>query len=449
MPVVRLIAENIGPIERVDIDFSDGSGRPHPGPHILAGVNGSGKSTLLRAIAWAMSWPDYGFQEDEWRHFLRGPKSRALVQVTRDGGLFSSYAATADTEPGWWGPLREWWKSLDLPGECHVVQPDHSSLDLSGEDIVVKKFPLAIRAYAATRALSYVGTPGKMEALGSPTDHCLGFESTIQNQAIQRWLVDLFSRKALAKERGQEFETYEQTLNRFQDALKLVCGDESVYADVDLGPMEPRLYFRGNRLNFSQLSDGMRSTVGWLADFMMRRDQDGGKPGLLLLDEVDIYLHPRWQRILLPAVRKALPDVQIIGSSHSPFVISSCSDARIHVLTLDEHGVAHAQSPQDAPFGESVTATLIDIFGVESRFDVETERDLKTWDALKRAEATRKLTPDEKRQLDALSQELSDRSEELRLIVNPARRLPASLLNALETQTGRKGQRARRKVKLA
>ena len=149
------------------------------------------------------------------------------------------------------------------------------------------------------------------------------------------------------------------------------------------------------------------------------------KGGILLLDEIDIYLHPRWQRILLPALRKALPDVQIIASSHSPFVISSCSDARIHVLTLDDHGVAQALLPQDAPFGESVTATLKDIFGVDSRFDAETERDLKSWDDLKKAEAVGKLTVGKKRRLDALTRELSLRSGELRLIVDSPRNLAA------------------------
>jgi len=40
IPLMRLIAENIGPFERLDIDFSDGNGKPHCGPHILTGVNG-------------------------------------------------------------------------------------------------------------------------------------------------------------------------------------------------------------------------------------------------------------------------------------------------------------------------------------------------------------------------------------------------------------------------
>jgi predicted ATP-binding protein involved in virulence len=302
-----------------------------------------------------------------------------------------------------------------------------------------------------------------MESLSDPTDSCLGFESTVQNRAIQRWLVDLFSRRALAKERGQEFESYEQTLTRFQDALKLVCGDTGIRVDVELGPiLEPRLNFHGKKLNFSQLSDGIRTTMGWLADFMMRQDKaaatmgaKAAREGILLLDEIDIYLHPRLQRTLLPAMRKALPNVQIIATSHSPFVISSCKDARIHVLTLDERGIAHASPPQDAPFGESVTATLKDIFGVESRFDVQTETDLKAWDNLKREEAVGKLTPAKRKQLETLSQELSERSEELRLIVKSPSPLPSSVLNSLTGHPVRKpgsakanGARTSRNAKL-
>ncbi|HUA59321.1 MAG TPA: ATP-binding protein, partial [Verrucomicrobiae bacterium] len=85
MPLLRLIAENIGPFEKLDIDFSDGNGKPHLGPHILAGVNGSGKSTVLRAIAWALDKGKHGFPMEEWRHSLRPVGSKTLVQVSSGG----------------------------------------------------------------------------------------------------------------------------------------------------------------------------------------------------------------------------------------------------------------------------------------------------------------------------------------------------------------------------
>jgi predicted ATP-binding protein involved in virulence len=247
--------------------------------------------------------------------------------------------------------------------------------------------PFTAATYAPVRALSYLGALANEETPTHLAENSFGFESTIQNSAIQLWWVHLFSRRALAKERRQEFGAYDEILARLRDAVKLICDDSDLELDVELGPIiEPRVVLHGKKLNFSQLSDGVRTTIGWIADFMMRQDKGpkSVKEGLLLLDEIDIYLHPKWQRTLLPAMRKALPDVQIIASSHSPFVISSCPDARIHVLTLNESGVATACPPQAAPFGESVTATLKDIFGVESRFDVPTESDLKKWDNTKK-----------------------------------------------------------------
>ncbi|MGA3094928.1 MAG: AAA family ATPase [Bryobacteraceae bacterium] len=472
---MRLIAENVGPFERLDIDFSDGKGNPHRGPHILAGVNASGKSTVLRAIAWALSWDNYGFPEEEWRHFLWAPKSRAIVHVAPEQGPPYLVAVTAGFD-GWWEELQSLATSLGLPGLSDTTgDPRSTFADIAGlahltgvsgttgnslsgsywgrfgEGAPPKKHPFTMCAYAPARSLSYVDTPAKMESLRRPSDDCLGFESTVQNRAIQRWLVDLFSRRALAKERGQEFDSYEQTLTRFQDALKLVCDDREIRVDVELGPiLEPRVSFRGRKLNFSQLSDGIRTTMGWLADFMMRQDHAGAtngtkaaEEGILLLDEIDIYLHPRWQRTLLPAMKKALPNTQVIASSHSPFVISSCRDARIHVLTLDERGVAHARPPQHAPFGESVTATLKDIFGVESRFDAQTESELKAWDNLKKGEAVGKLTQAKRKQLETLSQELSERSEELRLIVKAPSTLPANVVSSFVGHPARKPLRAR------
>jgi predicted ATP-binding protein involved in virulence len=454
MPLMRLIAEKIGPFETLDIDLSDGPGRPRLGPHILAGVNASGKSTVLRAIAWTLSSSLSGFPEEEWWHFLRGPESRVLVCMLFGPNRSYINAGTADTAADWEERLKTWVASKGVPGEIGLLHSLGVRGDtVSGRTDVLNQEPL-IAAYAPVRALSYVDSPAKMESLKHPTDDSLGFESSVQNRAIQRWLVDLFSRRALAKERGQEFDSYEQTLTRFQDALKLVCDDPKIRIDVELGPiLEPRLNFHGKNLNFSQLSDGIRTTIGWLADFMMRQDRTevskeaksakSDDRGILLLDEIDIYLHPRWQRTLLPAIRKALPNVQVVASSHSPFVISSCRDARIHILTLDERGTAHTSPPQDAPFGESITATLKDIFGVESRFDAQTENDLKTWDNLRREEAVGRLTQAKRKQLDNLSRNLSERSEELRLIVNIPRPLPTNVLNSLTRRAGRKPPHAR------
>ncbi|MCC6365008.1 MAG: AAA family ATPase [Bryobacterales bacterium] len=89
MPLLRMEAEGVGPFAHLEIDFSDGKGKPHLGPHILAGVNGSGKSTVLRAIAWTLAGESglFGFPAEEWRHSVHGYSSSrassAIVVGTR------------------------------------------------------------------------------------------------------------------------------------------------------------------------------------------------------------------------------------------------------------------------------------------------------------------------------------------------------------------------------
>jgi predicted ATP-binding protein involved in virulence len=267
----------------------------------------------------------------------------------------------------------------------------------------------------------------------------------VQNEAIQSWLLGLFSKRAITKERGENESKYSATLKRFEDALRLMCRQDVTFG-VDIEPsLQPRLCMYGRRLDFSQLPDGVRSTVGWLADFLMRMDMVNSQPeaipsGVLLLDEVDAHLHPKWQRSILPSIKEALPEVQVFATSHSPFVIASCPGARIHVLDLDESGRATNRPPEDAPIGESLLATMKDIFGVNSRFDIDTENLLEEWNRLRRSQAAGTISTRGARRMEELRQILSSRSEELRQIVSPAVPLGESFIASLQSQADSLGR---------
>jgi energy-coupling factor transporter ATP-binding protein EcfA2 len=477
MPLLRLIAEGVGPFERLDIDLSDGNGNPHLGPHIFAGVNGSGKSTVLRALAWIMDRRAAGFQHNDWEHLLNGhPNSRAAALIRPFGLPVYAEAVTLGTSIRERKELIDWVGSLPKLGLDNRTEggrvmahfergvrekrfraahgkPPNSSWNWFPPTNVIDAVPhlFNVAAYSPSRALRYLASPDMTKTLANADQDSLAFESTVQNESIQAWLLSLYSRRAIARERHQSGEEYTRSLGRFEKALQLIYG-ESVSFEVEIEPtFQPRLKVMGRSLNFSQLPDGVRSTVAWIADFMMRQDlmrwdpKLGGKrPGVLLLDEVDAHLHPLWQRKLLPAMREALPDVQILVTSHSPFVISSCPNSRVHVLELDQDGRAHARPPVDSPIGESVTTTLKEIFGVDSRFDVLTEKQLDEWNVLKRREAGGPLLPKDKARLQELTVTLSERSEELRSIVASPLTIPASVLRSL-TAAETKPQQIKRK----
>src|SRR6266480_4462594 len=118
MALLRLIAEGVGPFKRLDLDFSDGKEHPRLGPHILAGVNGSGKSTVLRAIAWAFSINDSGFDLDSWRHLTAGHgTSRVFAIFAANGRMAEQYAFARGFETQGREHLRAWAQTeADLSG---------------------------------------------------------------------------------------------------------------------------------------------------------------------------------------------------------------------------------------------------------------------------------------------------------------------------------------------
>jgi predicted ATPase len=92
------------------------------------------------------------------------------------------------------------------------------------------------------------------------------------------------------------------------------------------------------RLPFQVLSDGYRSTTQWVLDFMgwlIQAERLIGNPdigGILLIDEIEQHLHPRWQRYIVQSLRKQFPKTQIIASTHTPLAASGMVDVDQSVL---------------------------------------------------------------------------------------------------------------------
>lgn len=82
----------------------------------------------------------------------------------------------------------------------------------------------------------------------------------------------------------------------------------------------------GLKVTFDALPEGLKSIICWISDLALRLEsipwQENrdifSQPIILFLDEVDIHLHPKWQRRILPAIQKLLPNAQVFVSTHSP-----------------------------------------------------------------------------------------------------------------------------------
>jgi WD40 repeat protein len=137
---------------------------------------------------------------------------------------------------------------------------------------------------------------------------------------------------------------------------------------------------------FSELSDGCNAMLGLLGHLTRHALELYGwqkdpfeAVGIVLIDEVELHLHPTWQRKILIQLQKAFPNLQFIVTTHSPLVLGGIPDGQVHVLERDEEG--RIQLLTDTP---SIKGWRVDQLLTGVHFDVGSSYDLKTEELMNR-----------------------------------------------------------------
>ncbi len=92
------------------------------------------------------------------------------------------------------------------------------------------------------------------------------------------------------------------------------------------------------------------------------------------LDEPESYLHPEWQRKVLPMAQRLFPNSQFFVATHSPFVVSSINEGFIYKLIPDENGEVTISEAIPASKGDSYITAVSEILGLSEWFDPESEK---------------------------------------------------------------------------
>ena len=117
---------------------------------------------------------------------------------------------------------------------------------------------------------------------------------------------------------------------------------EHTHFKGELANGEFLLRHRGLKIELSAMSDGYRAYMGWICDLLYHVCM--GCPsgvklvnnlGIVLIDEIDLHLHPNWQRSILPTLSRTLPNLQFICTTHSPLVAGTVCSANILLLLPD------------------------------------------------------------------------------------------------------------------
>jgi AAA domain, putative AbiEii toxin, Type IV TA system len=169
----------------------------------------------------------------------------------------------------------------------------------------------------------------------------------------------------------------ELSLARQNEATELLNAllPESLGFTGEFDPKEDQFIvnFDDRPTPFTSLSDGYKAFLGMAGDIVGHLAEVAGKrslrdiSGIVLIDEIDLHLHPEWQRSVLPSLANALPKLQFICTTHSPLVASTVHKENVFVTDTDEHGLSTIKQIEETVFGRSAEQILLSsYFGLKT-----------------------------------------------------------------------------------
>lgn len=366
MRLLSLSLENIGPFDGAELRFLDGAEDPVP-VAFITGENGTGKSIVLDAI-----------------RGLFGPKYAKLERDIRREG--KAYQLHAQAMVGG--------KRLEMVGDAYY--PDFHSFGnrdpSSGHSALQQRPVTGILDSSWVVAYWRPGLPsGTYDIKGFTKPDAGSFlqdslQGTLRNAEVTELLCFFdYLRDSRSEDERRTGDLLFEAIAKIIEASVLDGGLDH----VERSTLTPIIKQSGQLVPISNLSAGNAYLIQRLvallgkmyAVHVLRQtppEELCNTPGLLLIDEAEAHLHPRWQKRFVRDVLSVFPNLQIIATTHSPFILASTPGARVFVCRYDREAGAcvieqqhetYANKPIDEvvlseafdetqPFGPEITGLL-------------------------------------------------------------------------------------------
>jgi len=407
MKVKRLKMNSFRGIGDLTLDFDE------MGPTVLIGVNGVGKSRILDCLAILLSQYTGRVQDDDSTRFLseqditNGHKETQIeITISLKEGEDITWSLSQERQEG---------KSAQSPAtrlEAIKLLADISSkerlqnLSRGGKDL--RKF------LEAVEVLSQEVDEVSQEPLEKVVDEINSQLANNENASIplpvyypvNRAVIDMpleISEEHLFTQRNAydqaltggriDFKGFFEWFRKREDLENQLRRDNPDYRDkqleavrgavsslqpdfsdlrVERSPLRMTVKKQGQELIVNQLSDGEKCLLALVGDLARRlaianpglEEPLQGK-GVILLDEIELHLHPKWQRQIISSLTTTFPNCQFIITTHSPQVLSHVKPDSIYLLQATPDGII-AEQPENS-FGRDSNQILEDLMGVSER----------------------------------------------------------------------------------
>lgn len=321
---------------------------------IFLGDNGTGKTSILRALALA-------FSSDEVVQALLGRLGKGAPMVR-----LQATQATIQIEC----------PSGSLPRLVLGAAETGDRLDDRGGGEVPVPFTVAYgcrRGSALGGAAREVNASSPLSAVESLFDEGAGLVHA------ETWLRE--RKLAATMGPGSPDEAFFDAV--IATLVEVLPGVKEIHVSADAIEVEgPSV----GRVPLGALSDGYLTTTGWVIDLIARWSEDAKRrgtaldksfrermTGVAIIDEIDLHLHPLWQRDVITGVRGLFPNMSFVVTTHNPMSLLGARSGEIYVLRRDERSGRVVVEQRDLPLGAGAERILTgEWFGLASTLDDDT-----------------------------------------------------------------------------
>lgn len=402
MYLKSLRLENIACFEELDLDFTDENGEPCKWV-VLQGENGVGKSTILYSLVFSIAHQLSGLESIRWKDFSKPSASEVVLYAP----VNRRYKFIWDRKPG----SKDYVRNQDV-FHSELMYNSVNSIFPNG-DFISAYGPWRKQGKIASNPKEVVDEYLNVQYGYLSRERFRSFTSNIAPlPSLSAWLSDL-EYKVLKTNEGNDGRP-KRNLEIAISSIMKILPEQIKFVGIKAN-REVTFLLNGIEVSLDALSDGYQSTMAWVGDLVRRLCEafpDMENPleafGVVIIDELDLHLHPRWQRIIVQKIREIFPNLQFIVTTHSPFIAQDMTEKdKIIVLTRDGDKVtAHEEKGfvQNWRAGQILTSWL---FGLPTEYDEKIEERLVQQQELVDRKAQGLLTDEEREELRQVTEFLS------------------------------------------
>lgn len=382
MQIQKLTLTNYRAAQSLTLDLE-------PNLNVFVGVNGAGKSTVLNAVATMLSWVISRIRK---ANTSGQPISEDDITNGQSFGMIELDCSDNRQNISW---------RLTRSRKGHGSPPQSSHLTSLSD--YTKAIQSEIMASASLPDLApipiFVHYPVNRAVLDIPVrirgkhtfDLLAAYDDALTSGANFRHFFEWFREREDLENEQRKYEDFipslrpedycfpDPQLEAVRNALSQVLPS---FNNLTVRRSPPRMEIQknGQILRVNQLSDGEKCLIAMISDLARRLAiaNSTGNPlegkGIILIDEIDLHLHPKWQRMIVPQLIKVFPNCQFLLSTHSPHVLTHVHSENIFLLKPTNDNI-YAEKPSES-YGKNVDRILEDLMELDTTRPDKVESDL-------------------------------------------------------------------------